>query len=158
MVFTCCLYVFIGALIHDGPPPPVAPAWIHWGINPSPPVDDVSAEAEDVTDPETEDDRWVPFLQPHRKRARDDDSDDSSAESSSDEEEPAVFPYPVGTRVARSFGEDGIFWGTIVKHYGDDHTLCVVRYTDGDQEDMDKDEVSYTVGLYRQEFSPEEAE
>ena len=37
------------------------------------------------------------------------------------------------------------FWGTIVNHYGDDNSLCVVRYTDGDQEDMDKDEVSYAV-------------
>ena len=155
-------------LLRDGPPPPVAPEWIHWGVNPRISAGAVSDEPEVGMEPESDDEHWVPFLQPRRKRARvdddttvskgdsDSDGSDGSDDSDSQEDSP-VFPYPVGTKVARDFGEDGIFWGTIVNHYGDDNSLCVVRYTDGDQEDMDKDEVSYAVDLYQQEFGAEEA-
>ena len=165
------------ALLHDGPAPHVAPAWINWAVDPSTQNDVASSDEEDLPDL-LEDDRWVPFLQPRRKRARcceqrprnrGDDSDSSEGsggetpveptEPTPDEEneetsdEPEVFPYPVGTKVARSFGKDGIFEGVIAKHYDDDPTLCVVRYTDGDQEDMDEEEVSYAVAFFKQEFT-----
>ena len=158
-----------GALLNDGPPPHAAPAWIRWALGPDAPV--VHESADDVPDVEEEDeeDRWVPFLQPRRKRARGqtqtnvvpdgDDSSDSSVDSGSETPEEPCFPYPCGTKVARDFGEaHGVFEGFILDHYADDPTLCIVRYTDGDEEDMDKDEVSYAVELYQREFVMEEAD
>ena len=65
-----------------------------------------------------------------------------------DEGEEVVFPYPVDTKVARDFGEHGIFWGVIEKHYPDDPNLCLVRFTDGDSEDLDRDEIQYAIELY----------
>ena len=155
-----------GALLNDGPPPHAAPGWIHWALGPDAPVDDASADVGDVPDVEEDDeDQWVPFLQPRRKRARGqtqtngDDASDSSGDSGSDTDDEPCFPYPCGTKVARDFGErHGIFEGSIVNHYDDDHTLCIVRYTDGDEEDMDKDEVSYAIELYQREFVMEEVD
>ena len=134
-----------GALLRDGPPPHVAPAWIHWSLGPNTP-DGASVEGGDVPDlveeEEEEDDRWVPFLQPRRKRARaqsepnddddnrggdDDNSDGSDGSGSETPDEPDVFPYPVGTKVDRDYGKDGLFWGVIEKHYDDDHSVCVVK-------------------------------
>ena len=66
--------------------------------------------------------------------------------------EPHKFPYPLGTKIARDFGEAGIFWDTIVELYPDDPNLCHIRFTDGDTEDLDVDEVQYAVDLYKQEF------
>ena len=68
-------------------------------------------------------------------------------------EEEAPFLYPVGTKVARDFGDHGIFWGVIEKHYDDDRTLCLVRFTDGDSEDLDIDEIQYAIQLYEQKFN-----
>ena len=111
---------------------------------------DSSAEDEDQP---TDDDHWVPFLQPRKKRPRVAPQSESDDNSSDDEEEvQKEFPYPLKTRIARDFGDDGIFWGTIVKHYPDDSSLCQVCYTDGDKEDLDADEVAYAIDLYRKHF------
>ena len=59
-----------------------------------------------------------------------------------------VFKYPVGTKIARDFGDDGVFEGTITRLYEDDHNVCQVTYTDNDEEDMDVDEIQYAIQLY----------
>jgi len=58
------------------------------------------------------------------------------------------FKYPVGTFVARDFGSADIFQGEISKHYPDDDSICQVKYTDGDTEDMDAEQVEYGIKLY----------
>ena len=87
------------------------------------------------------------------------ESNDEEASSNAEEEAPsnseeevATFPYPVGTKIARDFGDDGLFEGTIVQHYDDDPGMCLVKFTDGDQEDLDEEEVTYAIDLYKQEF------
>ena len=82
------------------------------------------------------------------------DESDSDSHSGSDEGL-REFPYPLGTHIARDFGDAGMFWGTIVKLYPDDHNLCHVRFSDGDSEDLDAEEVEYAVALYHQEFEDE---
>ena len=67
-----------------------------------------------------------------------------------------AFPYPVGTVIARDFGNAGIFRGQVHTLYPDDTNLCQVRFTDGDREDMDRDQVHYAVQLYVREFGGEE--
>ena len=166
-----------GNLLRDGPSPHVAPAWIQWVRAPNAPAA-VDADNGDVPVViEEEEEEWVPYLQPRRKRGRgqpepDDDDDDvggdihgdgacvehGDSSASDTPEEPAVFPYPVGTCVARDFGVIGVFRGVVHQHYDDDPDLCQVRYTDGDTEDMDKDEVSYAIDLYKREFVLEEVD
>ena len=63
-----------------------------------------------------------------------------------------VFPYSVGTNIARAFGDE-VYAGRVVALYPDDPELCRVRYTDGDEEDMDFEETQYASELYEQEFS-----
>ena len=100
------------------------------------------------------------FLQPSRKRARtvtdpveeSEEEEEYEEEVEDTEEEAGSFPYPVDTKVARDFGEHGIFWGVIEKHYPDDPNLCLVRFTDGDREDLDREEVEYAIQLYEKEF------
>ena len=132
-------------------PPTVAPEWIKWDVAQPPP-----SEEEEPTSPEEDpfddENSWTPFLQPRRKRARTVTVEESTEEDEDDEEEVESFPYPVGTKIARDFGEHGIYWGVISKHYPDDSTLCGVRFTDGDQEDLDQDETQYAIQLYEQEF------
>merc|ERR1711965_807858 len=57
-----------------------------------------------------------------------------------------------GTHSPLTHHDTGIFWGTIVHHYPDDPSLCQVCYTDGDKEDLDTDEISYAIDLYRKHF------
>ena len=52
------------------------------------------------------------------------------------------------TFVARDFGSQVIFQGRISKHYPDDDNICQVTYTDGDQEDMDVEQVECGSKLY----------
>ena len=59
-----------------------------------------------------------------------------------------VFKYPIGTKIARDFGDDGVFEGEITSLYKDDANLCQVIYTDGDDEDMEADEIEYGIQLY----------
>ena len=42
--------------------------------------------------------------------------------------------------------------------YPDDHTLCGVRYTDGDTEDMDVDEVKDAIECHKEWFPEEDSE
>ena len=113
--------------MRDGLPPPVAPEWIQWNVgHPAPTEEEQPSSPEE--DPFDKDERWEPFLQPDRKRARRDLVEESAEED--DEGEEVVFPYPVDTKVARDFGEHGIFWGVIEKHYPDDPNLCLVRFTE----------------------------
>lgn len=138
----------LGAILGGELPPPTAPEWIQWDID-----EPVSTDEEQPSSPEDdpyENERWEPFLQPRRKRVR-----IATVEESEDGavEEGAPFPYPVGTKVARDFGDHGIFWGVIEKHYDDDRTLCLVRFTDGDSEDLDIDEIQYVIQLYEQKFN-----
>jgi hypothetical protein len=60
----------------------------------------------------------------------------------------------IGVKVARDFGKQGVFLGEIVAlefDSGDEakeHPFYVVRYTDGDQEDYDGNELSRALELY----------
>ena len=153
---------FLGPFLRGEVPPHEAPRWIQWDVDDDLPAlieDDESEPASPIEDP-FEDDEWEPILQP-RKRARTDTVDEGEEESEDEEEEDegeAVevdesFPYPVGTKVARDFDEHGIFWGVIEKHYPDDPNICLVRFTDGDSEDLDRDEIAYAIQLYEQVFA-----
>ena len=57
----------------------------------------------------------------------------------------------VGADVARDFGKahGGVFWGKVVSCSGGRRPTYLVRYTDGDQEDMDEDQVEYACELCR---------
>ena len=141
------------------PPAQLDPEWIEWDVDlPSLTTDGEDDEPEE--DDPYEDDEWEPFLQPSRKRARtvtdpveeSEEEEEDEEEVEDTEEEAGSFPYPVDTKVARDFGEHGIFWGVIEKHYPDDPNLCLVRFTDGDREDLDREEVEYAVQLYEKEF------
>jgi len=145
-------------------PPHEAPQWIQWDVD-----DDLPALIEEVHEPTSpmedpyESDEWEPMLQPSRKRARTDTVEESEEEAEDEEEEDEgeeaeSFPYPVGTKVARDFDEHGIFWGVIEKHYPDDPNVCLVRFTDGDKEDLDQDEIEYAIQLYEQNFGEEDSD
>ncbi len=60
----------------------------------------------------------------------------------------------IGVKVARDFGKQGVFVGEIIAleyDSGDDakgDPFYVVRYTDGDQEDLDRKELSRALQLY----------
>jgi hypothetical protein len=60
----------------------------------------------------------------------------------------------VGQKIARDFGEKGVFTGEVVavEHDSEDidkiEAIFVVEYTDGDREDMDSDELKYACELY----------
>jgi hypothetical protein len=60
----------------------------------------------------------------------------------------------IGVKVARDFGKQGIVFGEIVAlefDSGDEakeDPFYVVKYSDGDQEDLDRKELSYTLELY----------
>lgn len=149
----------IGDILRGELPPQVAPDWIDWNVD----TEAVSETEEEASsseeDPFDDDDKWQPFLQPRRKRARmaalaesEEEEDDMELESNQGDATDEPFPYPVGTRVARDFGEHGIYWGVIEKHYPDDNKLCLVRFTDGDSEDLDPDQIQYAIGLYEQKF------
>ena len=141
-------------------PPQVAPEWIQWDVDQSAPTEDEESSAPEE-DPYESEERWEPFLQPRRKRARTvtvEESEDEDGEDPAPGEEVDSFPYPVDTKVARDFGAHGIFWGVIEKHYPDDPNLCLVRFTDGDSEDLDRDEVEYAIQLYAQEFDVEDSD
>ena len=145
---------FSGAILGGELPPPVAPEWIQWDVDQPVPTEEeeASSSEEDLPD----DERWEPFLQPRRKRARivtAEESEDEEVEGAVEEVGP--FPYPLGTKVAREFGDHGIFWGVIDKLYPDDPNLCLVRFTDGDSEDLDRDEIQYAIQLYEQKFGVE---
>ncbi len=57
----------------------------------------------------------------------------------------------IGVEVARDFGKQGIFLGEIValeydsRDEAKEDPFYVVRYTDGDQEDLDGKELSYAL-------------
>jgi hypothetical protein len=55
----------------------------------------------------------------------------------------------IGEAVCRDFGTDGIFYGTInaFRREGSDD-LYTVRYTDGDQEDLDLEEYNFAYSLW----------
>lgn len=55
----------------------------------------------------------------------------------------------IGTQVARDFGEKhgGIFYGRVVSVKGKKTKLYLVKYSDGDQEDLDEEQFSYAVSL-----------
>ena len=82
-------------------------------------------------DPFDDEDSWQPFLQPCRKRARaktvekSAEEEEEDEEDEDDDEEVESFPYPVVTKIVRNFGEHGIYWGLIEKHYPDDTNLCL---------------------------------
>ena len=58
----------------------------------------------------------------------------------------------IGETVCREFGFDGIFYGTInAFRREDDADLYTVRYTDGDQEDMDLEEYNFAYALWLQQ-------
>jgi hypothetical protein len=67
----------------------------------------------------------------------------------------------VGEAVCRDFGADGIFYGTI-NAYRRESTgeLYTVRYSDGDQEDLDTEEYNFAYALWLSEegWNAEEAD
>jgi hypothetical protein len=68
-----------------------------------------------------------------------------------------VIHKDVGMKIARDFGNKGVFLGEVVAVEYDsedvdkNEDIFVVEYTDGDHEDMNKDEVVYANELYVQE-------
>ena len=148
-----------GQFLRGEAPEIVDPEWVQWDVD-IPAESDVEEGSEEGAESD-DGGNWVPLLQPTRKRARvtqddddDDDDDETPEEQTEEESEEAVstFPYPVGTWVARKFGEHGVFKGRITRHYPDDPNLCEVRFLDGDKEDLDKDETQYAVEYYQQQF------
>ena len=68
----------------------------------------------------------------------------------------------IGALVARDFGEDGVFVGTVIS-VGQDKkggNLYKVKYSDGDKEDMDEEEYNYAFAfnLQREGWDLEEVE
>ncbi len=60
----------------------------------------------------------------------------------------------VGETVCREFGGDGICYGTINAFLREGDTeLYTVRYTDGDQEDLDLEEYNFAYALWLQQES-----
>ncbi len=57
--------------------------------------------------------------------------------------------HAIGEAVCRDFGPDGIFYGT-VNAFRRESTgeLYTVRYTDGDQEDLDTEEYNFAYALW----------
>ena len=54
----------------------------------------------------------------------------------------------IGAFVARDFGEDGVYVGTVVSCSGIGRDrLYRVKYSDGDQEDLDQEEYNYAYAL-----------
>ena len=55
----------------------------------------------------------------------------------------------VGAFVARDFGEDGVFIGTVIsfEELSDGAKLYRVKYSDGDIEDLDQEEYNYAYAL-----------
>ena len=68
----------------------------------------------------------------------------------------------IGDLVARDFGEDGVFVGTVISCYRDDsgNALYKPKYSDGDMEDLDQEEYNfaYAFKLQEDEWEPEDAE
>ncbi len=68
----------------------------------------------------------------------------------------AVIHKVVGMKIARDFGKKGVFLGEVVAVEYDsedvdkNEDIFVVEYTDGDREDMNKEEVSYANDFYVQ--------
>jgi hypothetical protein len=55
----------------------------------------------------------------------------------------------IGEAVCREFGKEGIFYGTINAYRREGITdLYTVRYTDGDQEDLDLEEYNFAYALW----------
>ena len=68
----------------------------------------------------------------------------------------------IGALVARDFGEDGVFVGTVIS-VGQDKkggNLYKIKYSDGDKEDMDEEEYNYAYAfnLQREGWDLEEVE
>ncbi len=69
--------------------------------------------------------------------------------------------HAIGEPVCRSFGEDGIFHGVVTAFRREGRTeLYTVEYTDGDCEDMDKEEYNFGYALWLKEegWNAEESE
>ena len=64
----------------------------------------------------------------------------------------------VGTEVARDFGEahGGVFLGHVVSGEGRRRKFYHVRYTDGDEEDLDHEELCFAFELAQQQKDPGE--
>ncbi len=58
----------------------------------------------------------------------------------------------IGETICREFGFDGVFYGTINAFRREGETeLYTVRYTDGDQEDLDLEEYNFAYALWLQQ-------
>ena len=67
----------------------------------------------------------------------------------------------IGETICRKFGLDGIFYGTInAFRKEDDVELYTVRYSDGDQEDLDREEYNFAYALWLKEegWEPDEVD
>lgn len=165
----------------QGPPPPVPPEWIVWGV-PVESTGEVPAAVvtAPVATPVVRDPVHRPFLQPRRTQRRacrcgslthrrvthrscplnpnrantassTTVAPTASATETADGSSSSSFPFPVGTWVAFEF-DDGVYPGIIKKHYeGED--LCQVQFTDGDTADYDGDEIHYAAQLHQRDFS-----
>ena len=91
------------------------------------------------------------------KRSRDSPAQQTNSPTDTTNEAPTrrtrksakkVFKYSLGTKIARDFGVDGIFVGSISTLFKNDPSTCRVTYTDGDEEDMDEEEIEYGIQLF----------
>ena len=67
----------------------------------------------------------------------------------------------IGETICRKFGLDGIFYGTINAFRKEgDVELYTVRYSDGDQEDLDLEEYNFAYALWLKEegWEPDEVD
>lgn len=165
----------------QGPPPPVPPEWIVWGV-PVESTGEVPAAVvtAPVATPVVRDPVHRPFLQPRRTQRRacrcgslthrrvthhscplnpnrantassTTVAPTASATETADGSSSSSFPFPVGTWVAFEF-DDGVYPGIIKKHY-EGQDLCQVQFTDGDTADYDGDEIHYAAQLHQRDFS-----
>lgn len=145
-----------GPFLRGEAPEIVNPEWVQWDVD-IPSGTDVEEGSEEGSESD-DGGNWVPFLQPTRKRARvpeeelEEENDDDETPEEEEAEAVSTFPYPVGTYIARDFGDQGKYWGRISRHYHEDPNLCEVTYTDGDKEDLDRDETQYAIEYYNKHF------
>ena len=73
----------------------------------------------------------------------------SESENTGCAPKPPLVGDAVGKEVARDFGEEhgGIFYGTVTSVKGGEETLYRVRYTDGDEEDLDEGQYTCAYSL-----------
>ena len=139
--------------ISNGPAPQVTPEWIKWDNEVCDSVDASNSDDDTLTVPSQQTKAWVPFLKGSNP-VDEDTSSHSSGDEGDNSDSSTAFPYTVGTKVAMKF-DAGVFQGEII-HHSHDMDTCVVRFTDGDECELDPDETHYAIQLWERDFGDSE--